>query len=72
MSALVKASRLEFANEMLRKLHSTPSMKHRIWFSDEAHFELYGGANKQNNRTWARENPHEFSTKGLHPPTVTV
>ena len=43
-----------------------------IWFSDEAHFELDGGAKKQNNRTWARENPHEFSTKGLHPPRVTV
>ena len=72
MSALAVASRMEFAVGMLRKLHQTPSLKHRIWFSDEAHFELDGGANQQNNRTWARENPREFQTKGLHSPRVTV
>ena len=72
MSALAVASRMEFAVGMLRKFHQTLSLKHRIWFSDEAHFKLDDGANKQNNRTWARENPRELTTKGLHPPRVTV
>ena len=41
----------------------------RIIFSDEAHFDLGGYANKQN---WRTENPHAYIIKPTHPKRVTI
>ena len=43
-----------------------------IIFSDEAHFDLGGYANKQNCHIWGTENPHAFIEKSIHPKRVTV
>ena len=44
----------------------------KIFFSDEAHFDLVGYVNKQNCRIWGTENPHAYIEKPTHPKRVTV
>lgn len=41
-------------------------------FTDEAHFHLCGGVNRQDWIIWADENPHWFDVRQLHPQNVTV
>jgi signal transduction histidine kinase len=41
-------------------------------FSDEAHFHLCGGVNRQDWIMWADENPHWFDERRLHPEKLTV
>ena len=42
------------------------------FFSDEAHFHLFGCVNKQNIRYWSAENPRELHQIPLHCERVTV
>lgn len=44
----------------------------RIWFSDEAHFDLFGNVNKQNCRYYASSQPHQHIQKPLHSPRITI
>lgn len=44
----------------------------RVFFSDEAWFHLSGYVNSQNFRTWASENPHNYSETSLHPIKVGI
>jgi len=43
-----------------------------IWFSDEAHFDLFGNVNKQNFRYYSESQPGQTVSKPLHSPRVTV
>lgn len=43
-----------------------------VWFSDEAHFDLNGSVNKQNDRWWAAEAPDYLIEHVAHPQRVTV
>lgn len=64
--------RLAFAREIIRLIDAGQLNPHKIWFSDESHFDLEGYINKQNDRTWGRDNPRELQTKKAHPSRVTV
>ena len=46
--------------------------KKKIFFSDEAHFDLGGYVKMQNYRIWGIENPHAYIEKPTHPKRVTV
>lgn len=48
--------RMNFANLMLYESEGLDF--DNIIFTDEAHFYLHGFINRQNNRTWALDNPH--------------
>ncbi len=67
-----KHHRLAFAENFRAYLADHPSALPHIWFSDEAHFWLFGHVNKQNCRIWSEENPRTFKTTELHPKWVTV
>lgn len=67
-----KDRRLEFAEKFTELMKADATVEHFTWFSDEAHFHLDGYINSQNNRRWARENPHAFVERSLHPQRVTV
>ena len=43
----------------------------KIFFSDEAHFDLGGYVNKQNCGIWGTENPQAYIKKPTHPKRVT-
>ncbi|PNF24616.1 hypothetical protein B7P43_G03069 [Cryptotermes secundus] len=43
-----------------------------VFFSDEAHFHLFGYVNKQNMRYWSANNPRELHERPLHSNKVTV
>ena len=64
--------RRDFANHMIAELENGSISEHKIWFSDEAHFQLNGYVNKQNWRHWGTENPHLSAISPLHPQRVTV
>ena len=49
-----------------------PTLAKKIIFRDEAHFDLGGYVNKQNNRVWGTENSHAYIEKPTHPKRVTV
>ena len=49
-----------------------PILAKTIIFSDEAHFDLGGCANKQNYHIWGTENPYAYFEKPKHPKRVTV
>lgn len=65
-------ARFDFANEMIELIENNSIDINRIWFTDEAHFDLNGYVNKQNWRHWALENPHLSVAKPIHPERVTV
>ena len=44
----------------------------KIWFTDEAHFDLYGYVNRQKWRFWRSKNPNISIAKPLHSKRVTV
>ena len=64
--------RLDFANEMLERIRTKKMDYKKIWFTDEAHFQLDGYVNKQNYRHWGTQNPHLGIARPLHPKRVTV
>uniref|UniRef100_A0A914PQU3 DUF4817 domain-containing protein n=1 Tax=Panagrolaimus davidi TaxID=227884 RepID=A0A914PQU3_9BILA len=65
-------SRVTFAQNQLDLLAAEPNFFQRIDWSDEAHFHLDGGVNKQDFRYWSTENPHWHRSQALYPPRVTV
>ena len=46
--------------------------KKKIFFSDEAHFDLGGYVNKHNCRIWSTKYPHEYIEKPTHSKRVTI
>ena len=44
----------------------------KIFFSDEAHFDLGGYVNKQICRIWGTENPHAYIEKPTNAKRVTI
>ncbi|GBL89968.1 hypothetical protein AVEN_178379-1 [Araneus ventricosus] len=57
-------ARYDFANAMLQLVDEGDVDVGKIWFSDEAYFNLDGFVNKQNWYIWGTENPH---VAVLHP-----
>ena len=53
-------------------LQQDPEFWQNIWFSDEAHFDLNGQVNKQNDRWWAEKAPDYKVTNVAHPQRLTV
>jgi len=68
-----KELRLFFGYEMMMALSTKliPDIA-CIWFSDEAHFDLYGNVSRQNFRFWGAERPTVCQSRPLHSPRVTV
>ena len=62
----------EFAVDFLDRLAAEPQILNNLMISDEAHFQLWGGVNKQNFRYYASENSRELHEKPLHSECVTV
>ena len=60
-------SRVTFAQDELGQLAVDSGRLNNMFFSDEAHFHLCGGINRQNWIMWADENPHWFDVRQLHP-----
>ena len=58
ISVNATAARVTFCNQILAQLESKEIDLQKIWFTDEAHFNLEGYVNKQNMRYWGQENPH--------------
>ena len=54
-----KKQRVDFANKIADKVEGSTKFLNNVLFSDEAHFELSGYVNRQNNRIWCEENPHD-------------
>ena len=48
------------------------NLEKKIIFSDEAHSDLGGYANKQNCPIWGTENTHAYIEKQMRPKRVTV
>lgn len=65
-------SRVEFANHIVALVDGGNIDVNRVWFTDEAHFDLQGYVNKQNFRHWGSENPHITEVRPLHPQRVTA
>ncbi|XP_011859621.1 PREDICTED: uncharacterized protein LOC105557087 [Vollenhovia emeryi] len=67
-----KQRRLDYRNNVIRMVESVPDFWKQIWMTDEAHFTLSGGVNKQNCRIWGPENPHQIHETPLHDQKMTV
>ena len=65
-------ARIAFSRDELGRLEVDPGRLNNMLFSDEAHFHLCGGVNRQNWIMWADENPHWFDVRRLHPEKLTV
>lgn len=66
-----KINRLNFCQNFMA-LHNNHNIGNNLFMSDEAHFYLHGGVNKQNCRYWAEHNPHQIHQRPLHSPKLTV
>lgn len=64
--------RLEYGKSVVRMAQVDSEFWNQILFTDEAHFHLSGGVNKQNCRFWGTDNPHIIHEKPLHDQKVTV
>lgn len=51
--------RMEFCQQWMERMNANPRLKSRILFTDECSVNLEGYINKQNDRMWAINNPHE-------------
>ena len=67
-----KPRRLEYGNAVARMIDAEPDFWDKILMTDEAHFTLSGGVNKQNCRIWGTENPHVIHETPLHDQKITV
>ena len=52
-------------------LQKMPIFAKKIFFSDEAHFDVGGYVNKQNFCIWRTKNPHAYIEEPVHPKRVT-
>lgn len=64
--------RLTFAKKVIYRIGRKIIDTQKIWFTDEARFELSGYVNKQNHRIWGSEKPIVGVSKPLHSESVTV
>lgn len=64
--------RLVYGQTVARKVDTEPDFWKTILMTDEAHFTLSGGVNKQNCRIWGTDNPHAIHETPLHDQKVTV
>ena len=64
--------RLDFARKMSWRINRKIIKVENIWFTDEAHFELYGYVNKQTHRFWGTEKPEVGVSRPHWSPRVTV
>lgn len=64
--------RVAFAQQQLQRMAEDHLFLGNLMFTDEAHFCLHGGVNRQNYRFWSDANPHWFTEIPLHSPHVTV
>lgn len=60
------------SRNMLGAIEEDPSILQKLWFSDEAHFELSHPINKQNDRNWCTTQPYLIVEKPLHAKRTTV
>ncbi|GBM52787.1 hypothetical protein AVEN_34200-1 [Araneus ventricosus] len=65
-------ARYDFANTMLQLVDECDIDVGKIWFSDEAYFNLDGLVHRQNYRIWGNENPHVALRSSLYSPKVMV
>lgn len=74
LSVPAKIKRLDCARIFLDLLNDEeqPEVLQDVWFTDEAHFYLNGHSNKQNQRIWSCENPHQLNESPLFPKRVTI
>ena len=66
------ARRMVFAQQMEDLIRENQIEIDKIWFSDEAHFQLDGYVNKQNYRFWGTENPQICVESTSYPERITV
>lgn len=64
--------RLDYAKWCIEMAVNQPDFWRKIIMSDEAHFSLNGGVNKQNCRFYATENPQLIEEEPLYDQKVTV
>ena len=64
--------RRDFANHLVKEFKNGSIGVHKIWFSDETHFQLNGYLKKQNWRRWGTEYPHLSVVSPLHPQKITM
>ena len=50
--------RVEFSEMVLELMCNDETLQDKIWWSDEASFELNGQINRHNCTYWSQENPH--------------
>lgn len=64
--------RMEFCEWLLDTVDGDPTLLDRIFWSDEATFQLNGLVNRHNCVYWSETNPHFVIEQELHTPRVTV
>lgn len=64
--------RLIGAKSLLDAITDDPNFIENVWFTDEAHFELSGSVNKQNDRHWYRNQPNIIAEKQAHSVRTTA
>lgn len=57
-----KVKRLQFCDEFLELVNNNRDLVNSLLMSDEAHFQLSGFVNEQNNRCWGQTNPQELNS----------
>ena len=69
-----RARRLNACKNLREILDQHPDFLDRIWFTDEAHVDLNGVINKQNQRWWLEEGPLDDDVRetSAHPDRITV
>uniref|UniRef100_A0A914WR79 Transposase n=1 Tax=Plectus sambesii TaxID=2011161 RepID=A0A914WR79_9BILA len=67
-----RACRRQFAEDEIILIESDRDHLQNLFFSDEAHFHIYGGVNRQNYWYWNEENPSCYAEEPLYSPCVTV
>lgn len=61
-----KAKRVTMCQWFMDTIEEDPQFLDNLWFSDEAHFTLYGHANSRNNVFWGTSPPDEVLQRPLH------